>query len=290
MSVFELISSETKPLTADVAKEFSEMQASPTERVLNKHRVKHLREKAEAGVLTPFGWSVAVVDGTRYRMNGQHSSNMLTAMNGSFPEGLKVHMDTYNVSSMDGLAVLFRQFDDRASSRNLGDVAGAYQGLQSALSGVHKDSAKKAVEGVNWKRKSIDGQVGYKGDDVYQLFNQAALHSFVIWAGETLSVKTPEMKRIQVLSAMYATFDANEEKARVFWENVSRGGVEYKDHHPTTILSDWLVKAKNSEFKKPPKPAAFYNASLYAWNAWRKDQELTNINIGKLKSDLQPVS
>lgn len=290
MSLFELVSSETMPLTAEMAKEFSAMQASPTERPINDRRVKHLLSKAEDDLLTPFGWSVAVVDGVKYRMNGQHSSNMLNSLNGNFPDGLKVHMDTYQVPSMEGLAMLFRQFDDRVSSRGPADVAGAYQGLQPALKDVDKHSAKMAVEGISWQRKNIVGLPTQDKDDRYGLFNELELHGFIIWSGELLSKKTPEMKRVPILSAMFATFDTNEQKAREFWELVSRGGEEYEDNDATTILSDWLLKALNGEFKIKPKPAEFYNASIYAWNAWRESREIKKINISKIKDNIEPSS
>ncbi len=38
---------------------------------------------------------------------------MLASLNGEFPQGLYVTMDEYEVDSPDGLALLFRQFDDR---------------------------------------------------------------------------------------------------------------------------------------------------------------------------------
>src|SRR5436309_15077267 len=49
-------------------------------------------------------------------MNGQHSSTMLSGLNGNFPKDLKVHLDTYEVDTPEALAILFRQFDDRKSA------------------------------------------------------------------------------------------------------------------------------------------------------------------------------
>jgi hypothetical protein len=98
-----------KPLTRELAEEFRNLEASPTERALDESRVKHLREKAEAGQLVTFNWSTAKLGGRKLRMNGMHSSTMLCGLNGNFPKNLKVHLDTYEVDSPEALAILFRR-------------------------------------------------------------------------------------------------------------------------------------------------------------------------------------
>jgi len=286
MSDFTLTKSETLPLTKEVAQAFNDMKASPTERELDTKRVKHLREKADAGLLTPFSWSQAVINGETVRMNGQHSSTMLAEMNGEFPDGLKVHIDTYEVSEPAGLARLFRQFDDRKSSRTTADVSGAYQGLFQDLDDVPRLSAKVAIEGVTWFRRVIEGVPTKSGDDIYDIFSQTGLHGFIHYVGNTLSTKTREIKRSHVIAAMYATFAANETVSREFWDHVARGGVEYEDEHPASVLAGWLLSAYQKEMKVPPKAAEYYNACIYAWNAHREGKTLSKINIAKLKGNL----
>jgi hypothetical protein len=105
-AMFKLINSETKPLTLELAQRFKAMTPSPTERQFDQARAKMLREKAEAGQLIAFNWATARLGDKEYRVNGQHSSAVLPELNGQFPQGLKVHMDTYEVDSPDGLALL----------------------------------------------------------------------------------------------------------------------------------------------------------------------------------------
>jgi hypothetical protein len=85
-------------------------------------------------------------------MNGNHSSTALLGLNGSFPDKLVAHIDEYEVSRLDGLALLFRQFDDRKSGRSSKDVCGAYQGLYEPLREVPRDTAKLGAEGISWAR------------------------------------------------------------------------------------------------------------------------------------------
>ena len=176
---YRLVKSEVRDLTVELAQEFRDLDPSPTERELNPARIKHLKTKAEAGQLVTFHWSVAKLGDKRLRMNGQHSSNMLCALNGHFPKGLKVHLDEYEVPNKPSLALLFRQFDDRKSNRSPSDVASAYQGLYEELHDIPKGPAKMAVEGACWYDRNVEGLPSPSGDDQYVRFGEPGLHGFI---------------------------------------------------------------------------------------------------------------
>src|SRR5262245_36851348 len=147
---YRLVKAEVRDLTRELAEDFRNLEPSPTERELNPVRIRYLQTKAEAGQLVTFHWSVARLGDKRLRMNGQHSSNMLCGLNEHFPQGLKAHIDEYEVPNKASLALLFRQFDARKSNRSPGDVASAYQGLYDELHDVRKGPRKMAVAGARW--------------------------------------------------------------------------------------------------------------------------------------------
>jgi hypothetical protein len=273
--MFRLVKTETVPLTPEVAKTFRDLKPSPTERAYDAGRARMIREKAEAGQLIAFQWATAKLGNEEYRMNGQHSSAVLAELNGKFPKGLVAHIDHYQVDDRDGLALLFRQFDARKSGRTPMDVSGAYQGLYETLSDVPRGEAKLAVEGCNWYRKNVEGLPAARGDDVYTLFGELPLHNYIRWIGETLTSKTPELKRVPIVAAMYGTFIANEAQAREFWGHVSRGGVQFEDQHATTTLDSFLKMAADKETQVTPP--ALYQASIYAWNAAREQKPLSSV-------------
>lgn len=284
MSEFSLVSSKCVPMTRELAEEFRSLTPSPTERDLDPKRVRHLEQKAERGLLVTFHWAKAKFKGKWLRMNGQHSSTMLCGLNGEFPEGLYAHVDEYDVKTQEGMALLFRQFDDRKSGRTPLDVAGAYQGLVDDLREVPKPAAKLAVEGIAWYLLRIEGVPGTPtGDEVYSLFNDTRYHSFIRYVGELFSIKTPELRRREIVAAIYASFVMNEAEARKFWEAVARGGKDYQDDDPATVLSAWYVKAKDKDQRKPPKPAEYYQAALYAWNAHRSEKPVSSIRVDTRK-------
>jgi hypothetical protein len=287
--MFRLTNAEVKPLTPQLAADFLVLEASPTEREIDPTRIKHLKEKAEAGHLVTFHWSVAQLGNRKLRMNGQHSSTMLCGLNGAFPQGLMVHLDEYQVDTPDGLALLFRQFDDRKSSRSSLDVSGAYQGLCETLRETPRKTAKRAVEGYCWYQRQVEGVAVPSGDNQYELFSTPALHGFIVWLGGILDSKTPELQRDTVVAAMYATFAKNEMEAKAFWAAVARGGPEFDDSAPATVLDVWLKTInENKKQKTELKPAQFYQGCIYAWNAFREERQLQRINADTRKGLWQP--
>jgi hypothetical protein len=273
--MFRLVNSETKPLTPELAERFKAMLPSPTERAFDPARAKMLREKAAAGQLITFNWATAKIGDKEYRVNGQHSSLVLAELNGQFPQGLKAHLDTYQVDDPDGLALLFRQFDNRKSGRTPTDVSGAYQGLYPELRDIPRGAAKLAVEGAAWYEKKVEGLPAPSGDDVYTLFGKRGLHSFIKFVGE--------LRRPTIVAAMYGCFDKNEADARKFWMEVSRGGVEYEDNHPTTVLDTFLKSVFEEKNKWDLNPANLYQASIYAWNAYRENKTITSVKYDTRK-------
>jgi len=279
-ATFRLLKSDVHDLTREFAQAFHTLEASPTERELNPSRMKHLQEKAAAQQLITFHWAKARLNDRWLRVNGQHSSQMLVDLTEGFPEGLKVHLDEYEVSDPQGLALLFRQFDDRKSGRSPADVAGAYQNIVPELHEVPRPIGKLAIDGVSWYRSKIEKAPTPRGaDQQYTLFHEFALHDFIKWMGHVFSMKTPEMKPQSVVAAMYATFSAHEAEARKFWESVSRGGSEYGENDAATVLDEWLkrIKTKEEQEEKAPTPAQIYQGCIYAYNAYRKGQPLKAI-------------
>jgi hypothetical protein len=64
---------------------------------------------------------------------------------------------------------------------------------------------------------------------------------------------------------------------------VARGGDEFNETAPATVLDAWLKAAiEERRLRESLDPADFYQACIYAWNAYRAGQPIT-----KLKYDLR---
>jgi hypothetical protein len=284
--MFTLLSSETVPLSPQVVAEFMQLEASPTERPLNPLRVAYLQKAAEEDRLINFNWSRAQCGNRMLRVNGQHSGTMLEGLNGKFPSKLYVHLDTYQVEDINDLALLFRQFDARQSGRTPKDVAGAYMGLVDILHDVPLEAGKLAVDGCAWYRKQVENLPTGAGDDKYRLFHQPTLHEFIRWIGGLLNGKTPELRADAVIGAMHGTFNKNRLEAITFWQQVSRGGADYDEQAPSTVLDKWL----NEHYEAKPKilkPPHLYQGCVYAWNAFRRQRTIETIRYDTSKDWLK---
>lgn len=292
---FRLLESKTVPLTKDFLAEFLKLPPSPTERTRDAKRVAYLRAKYDAGLWGPTQWATARCNGTVYRINGSHSSAMLNALDGHMADGLVVHIDSYDVNSVDDLAMLFRQYDDRKSSRSPADVAGAYQGLEETLCDSPRLPAKLAAEAVTWWRRSVERSPVNKGDDRYMLFHEAALHPFIKWVSNDIftSGKMPELMKEPIVAAMFMTFEVNEAEARAFWKKVSTGGDEYQETAPDRVLSEWLRAAYQRETPETTgiSTGQLYQGCIYAWNAHRRSEAaLKTIRHDTKRGWLKPIA
>jgi hypothetical protein len=159
--MFRRVRSETLDLTREEAIEAAEahqsLPQSPTERDLDPKRVKELACRIAAGWWLPCQWATVIFNKTKYRMNGQHSSAAMIEGGEALPDRVAIHLDHFEAPDVQGMGVLFRQFDARFSARSAQDVAGAYQGLVESLKGVGKRKAKFGIEGVAWYLRAIEG-------------------------------------------------------------------------------------------------------------------------------------
>jgi hypothetical protein len=289
---FHLLSSDVVDLTPDVVSKFREIEGSAVEREISRRRIKHLREKIEAGLGVTFHWVTADLDGKTLRGNGQHSSTMLAEMSPDhFPKGLKVFREHYKCDTADDFAVLFQQFDDRTSSRSSSDVAAVYQGFQAELKDVPHEIAKLAIDGYAWYQRNIlrvpDVPVG---DATYAKFSDKGLHPFIKWLAELHNSKTRELQMRPVTAAIFGTFETNETEARQFWDTVSRGGDPDVEDSPERVLDMWLRSVFEGTFEYPGKWGAsnFYQGCVYAWNAAREGKRISNIKF-EVKKNVTPI-
>ena len=264
------------------------------EREIAKKRVKHLRDKIDAGLGVTFHWVTAELNGETLRGNGQHSSSMLSEYPvESFPKGLKVFEEHYKCDSPDDFALLFQQFDDRASSRSSSDVASVYQGFQPDLIDVPHNIAKLAIDGYTFFQRTIEGAQNIPAGDIsYALFSDKGLHPWIKWLAELHNSKTMELQNKPVTAALFNTFAVNETEAKKFWDLVSRGGDPDEEDSPERQLDLWLRSVYEGTIEVPSsikwKTTCLYQACVYAWNAAREGKKITSIKYD-VKKNVSPI-
>jgi hypothetical protein len=87
-----------------------------------------------------------------------------------------------------------------------------------------------------------------------------------------------------LLSSENGTWVKNEREARKFWAEVARGGEEFAENAPSTILDAWLkAMVEKRGGKTELKPANLYQGCVHAWNAYREAKTIQNIKFDSRK-------
>jgi hypothetical protein len=293
LPTFRMVNSTTVPMTPELAKQFATMTPSPTERPLDEKRVKHLRAKIDAGLAVSFQWAFAKYVDKRgrefiYRMNAQHSSTVLSSMNGSLPPGLFAHVDEFEVNSPEALALLFRQYDDRKSSRSVGDVCGAYMGLYPELNDVPRDVGKLGMVAITWYNNRVEGLGVPGGDDQFSRFNDRSLWPFFHWLSGINP--TAELKINGLVAAMYATYNVDKDGAESFWRQVADGGIEFETDAPSSALYNWLKGSYDGTLNAKIKPDGFFQGAVFCWNAFRAAKAVSNVRFEQVRGGFYKVA
>lgn len=275
---FTLKSSECLELTRELAEKHAKMYASPTEREVDSKRVQFLAEKIDKDLFINPCWAIAIIDGKPTRMNGQHSSIALCESDGNFPNGLKVHLDTYTCDDVEDSVMLFRQFDNRRSGRTSVDTAGAYMGVYPDLKKINPKIGKIAISGANDFRRK-EGEQHYSGDEIGRQCSFPEVRQFILWFS-SLSIigKSSELHPVMVVSAMMGTVRANQSAATDFWNQTMKRSQQFDETHPATVLENYLCLLRNKDErpKKMPKAGHIHEAARLCWNAFRAEKP-TNI-------------
>jgi hypothetical protein len=288
--MFTRCKSGTEPITRELAGKFATMMPSVTERQFSQKRFDFLVERYEAGLFLPCHWASVVLNGEEHRMNGNHSSNLVWKLPDPFPTDLIAHIDQYEAETQEDVVELFRQFDARESARTPLDVAGAYQHAHPELAAIPNAIAKRGIEGIAWYVRWIEGIPTGKGDDRYKLFRRAEYYDFLQWLATLLDMKTPEMRKMEVIAAMYATelVASGNNESHLFWEEVGRGGRQWEEQHPTTVLDKWLKSCHDGTCGDQMKAAYHYQGCIFAWNAYREDRTIKDIRFLTTKGIYTP--
>lgn len=267
--MIKFLGTSVRPLTPELAKEFATMDSFAGERSLKKRRLNFLKGKLDNGLFYSPKWAVARLNGKRFRVNGQHSSLMLAESNGSFPHGMEVTIDEFELDDDHDLAKLFSQFDAPTSSRNAIDIAGAHGRIHSSLAEFTAAALRVCTAGIAYAMSHHkETPVSVKEPD-----EQAALiHEnldFVAFAKPF--VNKIEFKRQPVMAAMFITFRKSPEDAKRFWDYVD--SESHPDNtNPTRVFAKFIrteaLKSKRNLVSLEGR--AFFVKSIHAWNAFRK--------------------
>lgn len=271
--MFKQVSLDLVPLTRSFAKTFSEMPTYGGDRdresLTGKRRIQWLETKIEDGEFYSPVWSTARLGGREYRVDGGHSSRMLTHLNGSFPQGLQVAIRRFDCRTEMDMAMLFDQFDHRRSLRDMKDKINAHKAIEPNLSDVSMSNLKILLAGLSYCLSGCGEERSLDEDERVRLLHEH--QKFIKWGARFLSAYT---RRCGVIAAMYAMWRKNEWEAEVFWDEAINAS-NPDAISPTRRLNTFLmtshadIRAGLNKWNQ----RAMYVKCIHAWNAWKKGHQ-----------------
>jgi hypothetical protein len=230
-------------------------------------------------------------------MNGQHSSTAIINVGQDVPDKLTFHMDSYQADDRNGMIELFRQFDQRWSSRTSADISGAYQGLVKEIAHCDHALVASAARGICWFKNHVIKETYPKGDDVYGILHDPQEIPFLLWINSIANLqgksKRRELLRPEVIGAMCMTYERSQSASDKFWRETSCGPDHFADDQmPCAVLIYELSQAEvdeNFKAKEFPGNSAYYNKCIKAWNAFCSNHRITSLKVTNKKTWLDAL-
>lgn len=268
---FKWLKVETLDLMPELAREFYELSL-PGERALNPRRAAYLMDQICGGTFTCPNWFLGICreDGKKYRLDGQHSSHVLSHLPKGvpFPAGLKAIIQTYEFDSVkeDGFA-LFNLFNHPRSVRNNIDVIGIFRAQHSDLNAVSRELMSKLLAGVNLYVAKHGGPATpsrYRG----MLADAEEHREFILWGSQFEGTKNQGwLSKPGIVEEMYEDFLGNREAAEEAWYLTFTESHPEPDHDTRLAAEDFK---RISQRPRGLKTTAFKARAHKMWTRFLK--------------------
>jgi hypothetical protein len=257
---------------------FASMEPAPNDRPVRLSNKKAIRNAILEGRFRTCEWASVECKqtGKTYRVNGKHTSTILSEMNGEAPKDLYVIVEEYLADTLEDVAKLYATFDLARSSRTTGDINYAYAASVPELSTMPRKLINLCATGMHYHFNS--GKAGGSASKVNQDVRAQRLieyPEYVEFMGRVVGGRADSIKKLArgpVAAAMFATWQKDPQAASDFWilvreethpdaKNASRKLAKFLTVAGVRASRGNLVSATEHEM---------YVKCLHAWNAWRK--------------------
>jgi hypothetical protein len=255
----------TADLTRELAEDFATMPKWKGERDLVEARKQMIIEKIRRGLFYSPTWAHAKLNWQTMRVNGQHSSAALLECE-TFPVGMKATIIGFEVDTEAEMAILFDQFDNPESARQMKDTIRAHAAVEIDLAECSVKTLQTILSGMEMASSSA-GKLS-RSDRAAMLHSEGA---FIAFARQFATCRHIMFRG--VMAAMHLTWKRDQVRANEFWHLVST-----EEHQDSSNSTRVLARFLNSEIvgrcgragMRWDKRATMVKC-LHGWNAyWRK--------------------
>jgi hypothetical protein len=280
-----LVDTKIRKMTPALARRFATMSPVPNERPMSAARMKRLRKHIARGAL-PFRWACADIDDTEYRVNGQHTSNLLVEHPDMIHDKMRAVVETYMCETPQDLSALYSQIDNSLSSRTVSDVNWSFCAALPGLDNIQPirqviNLAVTALAAEKWGADFYGRQD--KEERSVLMFDEPQFVVFLHELYHKLAYKDWRViGRTPVIRAVLSTWRKNRRDAMIFWHLVATGeGEDAKradrvlNKHLLTTTVATGSGARAVTMGGAEGPDIMYARCIHGWNAWRQKKPTT---------------
>lgn len=263
-------------VTKQLVSEFVSMTKTEVDRPLSDSRLAELEEELQAGKFTTTPvWACVTCkqDKTTYRLNGKHTSTLLSRIDGALPK-IVVMVERFECDTIEEVASLFCRYDRRLCVRTQRDINRIFSFAEN-LQCIPAKIIDNAVTGMNYSEYRNPG--GTQEDRARTLVEN---REFVVWVNRVLHGTCEEslhLIRGPVFAAMFMTWQKDQKAAAEFWSLVRNGAGA--PGTPAKKLERMLLttgvgfgKGYKHEKAKKMQGREMTIRCIHAWNAWRQNK------------------
>lgn len=269
------VNSNSEPLTKELAQQFAKMPRLPGERELKQSRMAQLRTLLETGRFLAPIWAkgFCLEDQKHYRLDGQHTSELLATLESSFPD-LTVTIVNYEFDSVAADAPnLFDIFNNPLSTRTDLDKLSVYRAGHADLEDIDHKFLEKVLKGIRfYEAKILKKPNVLSGRNKGTYLANRENRDFARWLWKFHDAKHGWLVgKDGVVGEICSDYHHDADLADEFWSFVFKEN--HPDvEHPTRELSSRLRDWSKSEKKR--KAEQFYKETKKIWERYRRLREL----------------
>lgn len=270
---WKLIESRTLKPNHGLVSEFATMTPAKADRNILPSRMALLRKEMLTGRFRTAVWASAFCKDTKqtYRVNGKHTSTLLSQMNGEAPKDIKLYVERYDCDTLEDVAALYATFDAKWSARSAADINKAFAASVPELEDIPTKIINTCVTGMAIATWGASYGT-YPADQRAQFI--IAESDFIVWASQILGGDQRKVKHLlrgAVVAAMYKTWKIAKTKAAEFWSLVlvGEGKVGSPERKLEKLLLTTTVNYGNgARGLKPASVREILAKCIHGWNAW----------------------
>lgn len=275
--MFNLEERRSEVLSPSHVAEAKNAENMPGERKLKPVRLKTIREWVRNGKFcrANFAYAECAEDGKIYRVNGQHTSHILSECDDNdpaapnFPKDVPVHLEFWKCTHKTELSEIFDTFDPPVSARTNDDKLGVYQAQYPDLNGISRVAVKAGLRAVNELRreKGEDDKPAVLAREVGLLLADPLVRDCVRWFSCFESSPNRLWINPGIGAAMAESFYDDRDTADAIWTQV----IDEAEPDPRDPKRLWASQIRATVARSSRNKTWYFRNARKEYRKWKKE-------------------